>query len=704
MAAPPAADAARAWAEPVRFILERYEEPLLRRVFGKLTRARASITTDELIDKALTALDNPVTVDRRLKELPPDSRQLLGLIGRSRQTRWPVGQLLSLLAALGHDEGLTPVLTLLEDGLLFPDLPAGDGGISDFAIRLGQGVPHVLAPPLVTERARGEDLGLPALEMVALASASVHEADGSDLPLRLAVLWQQASDGPFRRTQSNDFFKRDLARLRTDPLLTAAAAEQLAAMPEVGLLTVELALLTGILVEQEGELRAGEFPASWRGGLSAALADLWAQLPRLSAWGPIRGWQPDARPGANPYPSALLLALSRLDERKWVRVTDLESWVNDHHPAWQGRPEPWGEPLLLGLAFQMRLVQAARDADQAWRVRLTPLGRWLLGGPIPPPAPEFRQTLLVQPNFEVLLFRQGLTPALLADLARLADFKQLGAACQMQLAAERVYRGLEAGLTFDGVLQLLGRHGMRPLPEGVHDALKTWANKRDRVVVYAAATLVEFATAADLESAVARGLVQIRLTDRLALVPDGQMDYRQFRLTGTRDYHAKPERCLTVQDDGLTLVVDPQRSDLLLESELARVAEPRPERAENGGRVYELTQASLQKAERDGLTAAALDEWLAQRSGQPLSAAAKLLLAVGRLPELEVKRRFVLEVPSEEIADGLEQLPATRGFIERRLGPTALLIGDEGVEMFLERVKALGIAAILSDTSEKRAD
>src|SRR5207248_9108312 len=136
------------------------------------------------------------------------------------------------------------------------------------------------------------------------------------------------------------------------------------------------------------------------------------------------------------------------------------------------------------------------------------------------------------------------------------------------------------------------------------------------------------------------GLVRVRVTGRLARVPDGQMDYRHFRLTGTRDYHARPERCLRVLDDGLTLAVDPQKSDLLLESELARVAEQLPERAEGGGRIYRLTQASLRQAERDGLTPAALDEWLTQRSGGPLAAAGRLLLAAGGRPPLELRRRL----------------------------------------------------------------
>src|SRR5262249_45008313 len=158
----------------------------------------------------------------------------------------------------------------------------------------------------------------------------------------------------------------------------------------------------------------------------------------------------------------------------------------------------------------------------------------------------------------------------------------------------------------------------------------------------------------------ARGLVDVRLTDRLALVSDGRMDLRQFRLTGTRDYAAKPERCLKVEEDGLTLAIDALRSDLLLESELARIAEPADDRA---GKVYRMTQSSLRRAEREGVTAGGLDEWFGQRAGQPLPPAARLLLIAPQLGPLGVERRFLLEVPDPVTADGLVQWPVTRPLI-----------------------------------------
>src|SRR5437773_996636 len=110
---------------------------------------------------------------------------------------------------------------------------------------------------------------------------------------------------------------------------------------------------------------------------------------------------------------------------------------------------------LLGVAYQLRLVQATRVDGSDWLVRLSPLGRWLLGEGAAPPEPAFPQTLLVQPNLEILVYRQGLSPDLIARLSRFAAWKNLGAACTLQLQPESVYRALESGDSFESILGTL---------------------------------------------------------------------------------------------------------------------------------------------------------------------------------------------------------------------------------------------------------
>src|SRR3954465_864996 len=203
------------WSDRLAATLRRYDEPLLRKVAGRLLRPRNLWPVEDLISRSLEVFDNPVVLDRRLAELAPASRQLLALIGHSRQPEWVLGNLVELAMALGCEDGLAPVLDLLEAGLASPVLdlsPAPPSGrrLAGFEHWLGTvsgpGL-VVFSPPQVFGRAVGTDLGLPDLsaegpEGGGLAvTTGVLEADGLEWLFRLGVLWQQVAAAPLRRTQ-----------------------------------------------------------------------------------------------------------------------------------------------------------------------------------------------------------------------------------------------------------------------------------------------------------------------------------------------------------------------------------------------------------------------------------------------------------------------------------------------------------------------
>jgi hypothetical protein len=708
------------WSDYLRRTLHQYAEPLLRRVAARLFKPRNQWPAEELAERSIMTLGNAAVVDRRLQDLEVPARRLLACIGHSRQPRWRLGNLLELLAVFGCAEGPEAVFRIFESGLLYPDLlaAAGCGGASipsgaaplplkSFTEWLGQGNAcgfAVFAHPLVTARALGTDLGLPVCATVSAIQGGIHEADGLEWPLRLAALWQLADAMPLRRTQQGDLFKRDLDRLRTDPLLGTPPADHLIDLPDPGLLAISLARDEGVVLAEQEEFRAGALPAGWDEGLASTLASAWANLLLLEAWNAQDGYCGATGVG-NPYPSAyllLLLLLAKLPEDSWAHPNGLEQWLREHHPYWgvAGSPAPdaarspgWVTTFLLGLAYQLRIVQAAKDSAGDWVVRLSPLGRWLLGiSPAPAGTIPFAQTLLVQPNLEVIVYRQALTPGLIARLSRFATWKSFGSACTLQLQAAPVYRALENGFTFEMIVQTLERHGMRPTPPAVIESLRTWADKRERISIYPAATLFEFADSEDLKEALARGLPGLRLSDRLLVVVDEEaVDFRLFRLTGTRDYALPPEKCIAVDPDGVTLSVDVARSDLLLEIQLRRFAEPLESPGVNGKHRYRLTPASLAGSRESGLGVSELDQWFVQRSGQPLSAAARLLLNGSQIPPPALRSQLVLHVATPELAEGLLQWPGTRALIREQLGPTALAIAEEDVHLLRERLGGLGV-------------
>lgn len=689
----------------------------MRTVAGKLIKPRTNQPIDDLIDKTVATLTNPPVIDRRIKELPPASRKVLALIGLSRQPRWKVGHLITLLASLGDAEGFTPVQAALEAGLLFPELHPAAPAIEDFAAWLGQGdggthAAIAFAHPAVAARARGEDLDLPDLRGAEEVEegpppSQVRVSDGLEWPLRLSAVWQQVQAGSIRLTQANTLFKRDQTRLQDDEVLNAPPADQLVSIPDPGVLALFWSSASGLLNEAEGELRAGAFPAWWEEKLFAVLARLLTALPLVEAWDPLTGYLPE-EPGLSPFPTASLLAL--LLAQHWVEPGAVAAWLWEHHPSWAGtlpkeaakdRGRGWVENFLLGVGYSLRLVEVAHvgdagddeaEASSRWLVRLSDLGRHLLASdPEPAAPPVFPQTLLVQPNAEVLVYRQGLTPGLIGTLSRFAKWKGIGPACTLELNPEQTYRGLETGLTLPMILQTLARHSARPVPPSVADLLQRWSNKRERITVYTSAVLVEFPTPADLDAAVNRGIVSVRLTDRIGITADGkEPSLTQLRLIGNRDYEGKPQRCMTVGDDGITLMVDAAQADLLLEAEIGRYADPLP--SDNPGiRQFQLSPQSLRRAAELGLGVTDIDAWFVDRTGSPLSPAGRLFLLGGQLPPPSVTHKLVVQFPTGEIADGVMQWPETRHFIAERLGPTAAVIRDEDLDAFRRVLNELGV-------------
>ena len=692
----PAPNESDVWSARCRDTLSRYAEPLLRSVATRLLKPRLNPPLGELLDRSVSTLTNPPVIDRRVKDLPPAARKLMAAVGLSRQPRWKVGHLISLLAALGHADGFAPVEEALNAGLLYPELPENAPEVADFAAWLGRAGTLdavVYAHPAVALRARGEDLELPPLTPPE-ATGAWRAADGLEWPLRLAAVWQQVGAAPVRLTQANTLFKKDLGKLQTDDVLAAPAADQLAAAAEPGVLALYWARAAGLLAEADGELTAGPLPAAWDAGLFPVIASLFAALVHVEPWDPLAGYAPTDT-GLSAFPSAALLALL-LVRAGPTTPEAVAAWLWEHHPSWAGtlptdeaksRGAGWAAAFLLGVAYPLRLVESDGEA-----VRLSDLGRHLLnGGPEPPPPPAFPQTLLVQPNAEVLAYRQGLTPALIGTLSRFARWKGIGPACTLELTPEQTYRGLESGLTLPMILQTLNRSGTRPVPPSVEDLLQRWSNKRERITVYGSAVLVEFPTPADLEAAVGRGIVSVRLTDRIGMTADGtEPGLTQLRLIGNREYESRPQRCLTIADDGVSLTVDAAQSDLLLEAEIGRYADPLPLDG-SVSRRFRITPESIRRAAAHGLGLAEIDAWFQERAGVPLSPAGRLFLLGPQLPPPTVARLQVVRLPTPELTDGVTQWPETRALVADRLGPTVVVVDEVSLPAFREVLAGIGV-------------
>ena len=105
------------FAEIISQSLARYSDKRLEAVASKLFRPRIGQPRGELIDHIGETQKNPPVVDRLLKNLPVAPRSLMALLGRSRQPRWRIDDLLTLVSSLGCTDGFPILETLFDRGV-----------------------------------------------------------------------------------------------------------------------------------------------------------------------------------------------------------------------------------------------------------------------------------------------------------------------------------------------------------------------------------------------------------------------------------------------------------------------------------------------------------------------------------------------------------------------------------------------------------
>ena len=233
-----------------------------------------------------------------------------------------------------------------------------------------------------------------------------------------------------------------------------------------------LAQSIGLFDRDADQIVAASTTIAWPDDLSAILRSLWSAVVSLTGWDTQSGWTGGQQNALAALAVTSLAILANLPEDQWAVAADLDALVTGGP---DGRPGQ-AAAFWLGIGHQLRLVQAAKHQDRWW-IRATDLGRAIAAGQeaqLPPPAVE--QTLVVQPNLEIVVYRQGLTPALVARLSRVAEWKSLGLACTLGLSAESVYHGLEAGESLSELIALFNRHGTRPLSDTVLNSLRSWSS------------------------------------------------------------------------------------------------------------------------------------------------------------------------------------------------------------------------------------
>jgi hypothetical protein len=127
--------------------------------------------------------------------------------------------------------------------------------------------------------------------------------------------------------------------------------------------------------------------------------------------------------------------------------------------------------------YLLGLIDLGYDrARRPVAMRLTHGGARLLGlDRIGPVIPSRVGSLVVTPDFEVVLFPTGDDVELIHDLDRFCVREKLGSVMHFRITQEAVRRGLKGGMVLRDVLRTLEAHSRTPIPQNVRFSIRDWA-------------------------------------------------------------------------------------------------------------------------------------------------------------------------------------------------------------------------------------
>ncbi|MFN0245120.1 MAG: helicase-associated domain-containing protein [Planctomycetota bacterium] len=162
----------------------------------------------------------------------------------------------------------------------------------------------------------------------------------------------------------------------------------------------------------------------------------------------------------------------------------VEEYFASRHSAGQYTPMEDIQRLAWNLASWVRqrlyllgIVDLGYDkAGRPVALRLTRIGARLLGviDGSPEGAPLVG-SLVVTPDFEVVMFPTGDDAELIHDLDRFCTREKLGSLLHFRISEKSVHRALTEGMFLKRILNTLEAHARTPLPQNVGYSIRDWA-------------------------------------------------------------------------------------------------------------------------------------------------------------------------------------------------------------------------------------
>ncbi len=300
------------------------------------------------------------------------------------------------------------------------------------------------------------------------------------------------------------------------------------------------------------------------------LADCLSHFPG-DRWYPVDGLVSFCRTKA---PDMLVKALpdDRAAEMNLVYRGIFARDGSDHHDGLP-RAGNWhrveGEFIRVALWVLSALGVVELDGGGDW-FRLTPEGRYCLGlTPEPTCAGLKGKCLVIQPNFEVVVFQQNATPEILHTLGMFADLVAGRESPVYQMNLASIYRSAKEGMNFDEVKDFLEECSTTGVPPNVAATLREWWDRCNTVYYEEYCDVLELPPdRPELAALLANGNGGKVRVDRLLVFPGGMSS--PPKAARVLD-HRNRTRCAKADPDGL-ITLDLEEADVFVESNLSGMA------------------------------------------------------------------------------------------------------------------------------------
>lgn len=383
-------------------------------------------------------------------------------------------------------------------------------------------------------------------------AAHIETADPQLFLRDLYLYWEYVRHNPVPMVQGGKVGKRTLKAINEiliQPDRTLENARREDETQQLFLLRLLLESLS-LIQNQAGELQpigkgSQVIPPFWKKPTSEQVKQCLEVWKNLTIWQELDNDVNDYLPNHTSARQLLIKGLSALQTIQWIGRKELLGWLQDQNQdfLFRGRAqlesskkgygsylgniyvygnkkelnerlEQWEEKFVeicvTQFLFPLGIVEVGYHHDRPappfydWpMIRLTSLGRHVLGlQPGQPPETD-QGKIVVQPNFQIL----AIGPVNLATLAvcnSFAERKKIDrGAVEYYLSRESVYAAQQAGLTVKEIINWLVNISGTSLPQNVERSLQEWDSHHERIVFRTRTNLLQTATPNMLEQLLA---------------------------------------------------------------------------------------------------------------------------------------------------------------------------------------------------------